>query len=146
MEPDGKMILFSSNVYPGAFTDSANKKIAEARKNLKYKARVYTSFPVRDWDHWIEEKKIHLFVQSTEEGRTPEDLLTGMDSTEEKNVLIQGNACWSADSKAVLFNGIRDGGTRARQEVPTYLYKADVNKGISLVIKDSLNSYTSPAA
>ena len=36
--PDGKMILFINKVYPGNFTDSANKKTAEEKKKLKYNA------------------------------------------------------------------------------------------------------------
>lgn len=116
--PDGKMILFSSNVYPGAFTDSANKKIADERKNLKYKARVYTSFPVRDWDHWIEEKKAHLFIQSVDTGSKARDLLAGMDSIAERKLLLNGNACWTSDSKAVLFSATNEGSTSAWQDDP----------------------------
>jgi Tol biopolymer transport system component len=57
--PDGKMILFTNKVYPGNFSDSANKKTTEERKKLKYNARVYTSFPIRNWDVWIDEKQTH---------------------------------------------------------------------------------------
>src|SRR2546421_613640 len=50
--PDGKALLFTSTVYPGALDDEANKKIAAERKAQKYRARVYESFPVRNWDKW----------------------------------------------------------------------------------------------
>ena len=48
--PDGKAILFTSSVYPGAPDDAANKKIAAERKARKYRARVYDGFPIRNWD------------------------------------------------------------------------------------------------
>ena len=43
--PDGKAILFTSRVYPGAIDDEANKKMAAERKARKYRARVYEGFP-----------------------------------------------------------------------------------------------------
>jgi dipeptidyl aminopeptidase/acylaminoacyl peptidase len=142
--PDSKSILFSGNVYPGAFTDSANKKVAEERKATKYKARVYTSFPVRDWDHWIDEKKTHLFMQGVS-GGTAIDILSRMDSAIERNLLISGSACWSADGKSVIFSGITEGSTRAWQDVPTSLFKADLQSGkVNFLTRDSLNSFTSP--
>lgn len=64
--PDGKALLFTSTVYPGAADEDANKKIAAERKALKYKARVYEKFPIRNWDKWIEDTQGHLFVQSLE--------------------------------------------------------------------------------
>jgi Tol biopolymer transport system component len=51
--PDGKTLLFTSTVYPGAADDEANKKVAAERKAQKYRARVYDKFPVRNWDKWI---------------------------------------------------------------------------------------------
>ena len=39
--PDGKAILFTSTVFPGAGDEDANKKMAAERKAQKYRARVY---------------------------------------------------------------------------------------------------------
>ncbi len=76
--PDGKMILFTNKVFPGNYTDSANKKTAEERKKIKYNARVYTSFPIRNWDQWIDDKQTHAFVQSTEPGSVAKDIFTNV--------------------------------------------------------------------
>src|SRR5262245_45157585 len=75
--PDGKAILFTSSVYPGAIDDEANKKIAAERKARKYRARVYDGFPIRNWDRWLDELQTHVFVQSLEPGAKPKDLLAG---------------------------------------------------------------------
>jgi dipeptidyl aminopeptidase/acylaminoacyl peptidase len=142
--PDGQSILFTSSVYPGAFTDSANKKMADERKSLKYKARVYTSFPVRDWDHWIDEKKTHLFVQNISSG-SANDILSHLDSAFENKLIIGGSACWSADGKSVIFSGITEPKTRAWQDVPSHLFKAEILSGkVDYLIRDSLNSHSSP--
>ena len=61
--PDGKMLLYTNKVYPGNYSDSAYKKTAEEKKKIKYNARVYTSFPIRNWDVWLDEKQTHVYVQ-----------------------------------------------------------------------------------
>ncbi len=137
--PDGKMILFTSRVYPNAFTDSANKKIAEEKKKIKYKARVYTSFPIRNWDQWLDEKQTHLHVQS-------------IDSINARNVFIGinlitkagfsfGSATWSVDGKEIIFSATTNMNSAAFQEPTSNLYKVSVNGGeASELIKDG-NDY-----
>src|SRR5713101_8176735 len=66
--PDGRAILFSSVVYPGATTDSANRAAAAERRARKYNARVYDASPIRLWDHWLDDRRPHLFVQALEPG------------------------------------------------------------------------------
>ncbi|MEY2792958.1 MAG: Acylaminoacyl-peptidase [Bacteroidota bacterium] len=58
----GDMVLFQSKVYPKAFSDSISKKLVEEKKKIKYKARVFTTFPVRYFDQWLDEKQAHLFT------------------------------------------------------------------------------------
>jgi len=52
---DGRLIAFTSRVFATAFTDSLSKKMADEKKKIKTKARVYTSFPIRYWDSWLDE-------------------------------------------------------------------------------------------
>ena len=61
--PDGKAILFESNVFPGALDDEANKKIEKELKDRKYNVRAYEHFPVRFWNHWLDEKSPTILVQ-----------------------------------------------------------------------------------
>src|SRR5207248_5370874 len=70
---DGKAILFESSVYPGAKTDEDNRQIAADRKARKYNVRAFDSFPVRYWDHWLDDQRPHLFVQTLEEGAKARD-------------------------------------------------------------------------
>ncbi|MFN0107222.1 MAG: TolB family protein, partial [Blastocatellia bacterium] len=62
--PDGKAILFQSSVFPGTLNDDDNKKAAADRKARKWNARVYDSFPIRNWDRWLDDRQTHVFVQS----------------------------------------------------------------------------------
>ena len=61
--PDGKAILFESSVYPNALDDEANKKISADRKALKYNVHVYEHFPVRFWNHWLDDRQPTILVQ-----------------------------------------------------------------------------------
>jgi len=72
--PDGKALLLRSTVFPGAADEETNKRVATERKALKYKARVYEKFPIRNWDKWIEDTQPHLFVQSLEPDAKAKDL------------------------------------------------------------------------
>jgi dipeptidyl aminopeptidase/acylaminoacyl peptidase len=143
--PDGQTILFSSSVYPHAFTDSANKKIAEEKKKEKYKARVYTSFPIRDWDHWIEEKRTHFFVQSISAGSKEKDIFINMPMVKEVGFNVQGSPAWTTDSKAIIFSAVTEANTAAFQDVPSKLFKIELAdlKG-AVIMNDSLSSFTSP--
>src|ERR1035438_10090891 len=75
--PDGTAILFESRVYPGARNDEDNRKIAAERKERKYNLRIFDSFPIRYWDHWLDDLRPHVFVQGLEEGAGARDVLVG---------------------------------------------------------------------
>lgn len=125
--PDGSMMLFSSKVYPGAFTDSANKKIAEEKKKIKYKVREYEHFPIREWDQWIDEKQTHLFVQKTEPGATPKDLFSTTDIIKSDGFKVSSNACWSADGKEIIFIATTELNKAAYKEPADNIYIVSVN-------------------
>src|SRR5881394_2273781 len=75
--PDGRALLFASMVYPGATSDSANRAAIAERKARKYNARVFDASPIRLWDHWLDDRRPHLFVQSLDPGAPARDLLAG---------------------------------------------------------------------
>ena len=67
VSPDGKWLL-----YQGAFDP-----LSASRKQRKYNARAFDAFPIRQWDHWLDERRQHLFVQALEPGVKAKDLLDG---------------------------------------------------------------------
>jgi dipeptidyl aminopeptidase/acylaminoacyl peptidase len=140
--PDGKMILFNSSVFPGAYTDSANKKITEERKKIKYKARVYTQFPIRSWDRWLDDKQPHMFVQAIGSDKA-KDLLTDVAISRQEGFTV-GGAEWSADGKWIVFSAVTDAGTIAYQESVSNLYSVPVNGGDAKQLTNDGNSYGNP--
>ncbi len=143
--PDGKMLLFTNKVFPGGFTDSANKKITEERKKTKYNARVYTSFPIRNWDVWNDDKQTHVFIQSIEPGSTPKDIFTSVSALVKEGFNFTGSLCWAPNSKEVIFSASTDYTTAAWQEPSTNLFRISIEGGDAVQLTKDGNDYGSPA-
>ena len=65
--PDGKTILFTSDVYPEcdgepAAESACNAKTLEERKNGKVKAQIFTHLLYRHWNAFKEGTRTHIFV------------------------------------------------------------------------------------
>ena len=141
--PDGSMILFNSNVYPKCYTDSANKKAIEAKKKIKYKARVYTAFPVRLWDHWLDERQTHAFVQSLEPESKAVDIFTQVSISQLEGFRYTG-ATWSPDGKEIIFSATTDANTAAYQYTSSNLYKVSLHGGDASRLTNDKNDYSNP--
>lgn len=113
----GDLILFQSKVYPKAFTDSLSKKIAEERKKIKYKARVYTTFPVRYFDQWLDEKQSHLFTLDLNSQKV-QNLMSHTDIVYEQGYGL-GSYEFAPNNEDVVFTASNDLTTSAYQN-PTY--------------------------
>ena len=74
--PDGKHILFISEVFPDCPTEECNKAKLDKEKASKVKARSYTSLLYRHWDQWQSRRRKHLFVADLD-GGTAKDLTPG---------------------------------------------------------------------
>jgi len=129
--PDGKAILFSSVVYPGALDDEANRKIAKERKDQKYKVRTYESFPIRSWDRWLDDMQVHVLVQSLEPGAKARDLLAptqlvkkpGFAGRTTEGSRDDVDALWSPDGASILFVATTARNTSAYAEYGTDIYR-----------------------
>ncbi|HEX8999890.1 MAG TPA: S9 family peptidase [Blastocatellia bacterium] len=149
--PDGKAILFQSSVFPGTLNDEDNKKAAADRKARKWNARVYESFPIRNWDRWLDDKQTHVFVQSLEPGAKARDLLAG-------TKLVAGagfagvtgagsddlNATWSPDGQSVVFAASDNRNVAAYAETSTHLYAVSINGGEPKPLTNGQDSYSGP--
>ncbi|HEX5707682.1 MAG TPA: S9 family peptidase [Pyrinomonadaceae bacterium] len=149
--PDGGAILFTSSVYPGARDDEENKKLAAERKGRKYRARVYESFPVRNWDRWLEDTQAHLFVQTLDEGAKAKDLLAGT-----RLVATQGfggnltnsgeelSAAWSPDGQWVVFVATTNRNVAAYANTDTHLYRVAATGGEPVAVTTGAGSHGQP--
>ncbi len=141
--PNGKMILFNSIVFPQVYVDSLNKKMIAEKKNIKYKARVYTTFPIREWDHWRDEKQTHAFVQAIESGSQARDIFSEVAISKLEGFQFY-NATWSIDNSEIVFAASTDFNTGAYQESSSHLYKVSVSGGDATKLTSDKNDYADP--
>jgi dipeptidyl aminopeptidase/acylaminoacyl peptidase len=149
--PDGKAILFQSSVYPGATNEEENKKLAAERRNRKYRARVYESFPIRNWDRWLEDTQTHVFIQSLEPGAKAKDLLAGTKLVAEAGYVGQSTsggddllAAWTPDGQTVIFTASINRNAAAYSETNTNLYAVSINGGEPRQLTTGQDSYGGP--
>jgi dipeptidyl aminopeptidase/acylaminoacyl peptidase len=150
--PDGNAILFVSGVYPGAADDEANKKAAKERKDRKFNVRAYDSFPIRNWDRWLDDTQAHLLVKTLDD-KPSVDLLAGT-----KLVASAGfagrtgegstetiDAAWSPDGATVVFAVTTNRNTAAFAEYGADLYAVSAKGGEEpRLIAHHPGSYTRP--
>jgi len=152
--PDGNAILYVTGVWPGAADDEANRKLVKERKDRKYNVRVYTSFPVRQWDRWLDEQQTHLAVQLLAQTgvSVPHDLLAGTKLVLETGFSGRGgeggrdeiDAAWSPDGQSVVFNATTKRNSAAYAEVAVDLYRVAVGGGEPELIAHADGGYGRP--
>ena len=140
--PDGRFVLFQSNVDP----------IAAERKDRKYRARVYDAFPIRHWDKWLDETQRRLFVQALEPGTIARDVLAGT-----KLSALPGfgggpassgqdlQPAWTPDSRSIVFTASTNRHEAAFAEVRFDLYSVSADGGEPRKLTQGPQSYTKPA-
>ncbi len=78
---DGKHVAFVSVMFPGAKDETENRARIDERRNRKANVRTYDGFPIRSWDHWLDERQPRIFVQALDDDGlargAPRDLLLG---------------------------------------------------------------------
>lgn len=149
--PDGQALLFVSTVYPGAADDDANKKIAADRKAQKYRVRVYEKFPIRNWDKWIDDTQVHLFVQIAQPGAKAKDLLAGTKLVNERGfagrVSDSGeelDGVWTPDSNEIVFVASTNRDAAAYANTNTSLFKVSANGGEPVRLTASGDNFDRP--
>ncbi len=141
ISPDGKRLLYQSDFDP----------LAAARKQRKYNARAFDTFPIRQWDHWLDEKRPHLFVQALEPGAQAKDILEGTKLAAEKGFDgVQGNsgsdlqAVWTPDSSAIIFVAATNQHQAAFANVETHLYQLPAAGGEAKALTSGQDTFSNP--
>ncbi len=76
VSPDGKQLVFISEVFPDCPDEECNKAKLEAEKKNPVKARVITSLLYRHWDSWQSARRKHLLTVPVTGGKA-RDLTPG---------------------------------------------------------------------
>ena len=141
--PDGKALLFTSLVYP--------KGIDEARKNRKYVVRAFDSFPVRRWDHWFDERQIHVFVQTLEPTSQVQDLLADTRLTaspgyggDDFDAGEELEAVWAPDGQSIVFVATTERNAAAYSTTHTHLFQVPAAGGEARQLTSGETTYEHP--
>ena len=149
--PDGGAIAVVTDVYPGARTDDDNRRIATERRNRRWNARVYDSFPIRDWDRWLDDRHPTLVVQVLEPGGQPKDVLAG--SKLVAGVGFGGQwgsgsdtiaSAWSPDGRGLVFAATTNRNEAAFTDVAQPLWYVPVAGGEPQRLTSGADSYGRP--
>ncbi|MGH9674100.1 MAG: prolyl oligopeptidase family serine peptidase, partial [Bryobacteraceae bacterium] len=68
VSPDGRNLVFTSEVYPECADEACNKKKLDEENASKVKARIYTSLLYRHWNTWQGTRRSHLMVVPVDGG------------------------------------------------------------------------------
>jgi len=134
--PDGQAILFETSVYPGAFDDDANRKIALERKALKSNVRIYDHSPIRFWNRWLDDRRPTIMIQTLEPGAKAIDILSrtefarsdgfGGDLNDGGETL---SPIWSPDGQDVVFIATHQKANAAHGHVNFQIYRLSAAGG-----------------
>jgi dipeptidyl aminopeptidase/acylaminoacyl peptidase len=108
--PDGSAIAYVSEVFPEysikpfAESDTLNKWKLGELEHGKVKAQVFTHLLYRHWDHWVDGKRQHIFLQRFPAG-TPTDLTPGdRDAVPSSSTFSAGiDFAFSPDGKEIAY-------------------------------------------
>jgi dipeptidyl aminopeptidase/acylaminoacyl peptidase len=105
--PDGKNILFTSEVYPGCGDDLCNKTAEETRAKSPVKAMIFTHLLFRHWNHFTNVKRSHLFVVPAD-GGVAKDITPGNYDVPPFSLGGQDDYAISPDGKEVAYTSNHD--------------------------------------
>lgn len=139
--PDGRSIAYQGTHDP----------FAAERKSRKYNARVYDSFPIRLWDHWLDGKHPRLFVLSLAEGARPVDVLGRSQLVQEPgfdgfstNSGGDLQPAWTPDGQSLVFTATVNANAAAYADVLTQLYVVPAAGGEPRRISNGKDNYANP--
>jgi dipeptidyl aminopeptidase/acylaminoacyl peptidase len=152
---DGRHLAFVSIMYPGAADDAANRARIEAHRARKANVRIYEGFPIRAWDHWLDERQPRVFVLPMDEdglpAGPPRDLLAGTkllaspgfagrqtDTGEEIEIEF------TPDSRALVFVASTNIDEAAHAFTDAQLFVVDVKGGEPRQITKGKDSWSQP--
>ncbi len=137
--PDGRRILFTATAQsPGAASRKSN-------------ARVYENFPIRFWDHWLDQKHTHIFVIEDRPGASAKDILadTQWSTTPGMAGSLSNsgedlNPVWTPDSKSIVFQSDINQHEAAFAIVKTKVFLISADGGEPQPLSSGAFSYGNP--
>jgi dipeptidyl aminopeptidase/acylaminoacyl peptidase len=131
--PDGKYLLFSSEVYPECDSADAQKALScnasmkRAAADSKVKAHIATHLLFRHWNRWKDGRRSHLFIVAVDGSSPARDLTPGDYDTPPFSLGGPDNYAFSPDGAEICFASNHD----AHEELSTNmdLFTIDIRTG-----------------
>jgi dipeptidyl aminopeptidase/acylaminoacyl peptidase len=149
--PDGRSIAFVADAWPGARDEADNRRLDQERRKRPYDARVYETFPIRNWDKWLDERQPRLYVVPVD-GGPARDLLAGSALLKERGYAgrtedegIRLDPAWAPDGRGLVFAASVDRDRAARQFTTTQLWYVPVAGGEPRRLTTGQDTWTEPA-
>jgi dipeptidyl aminopeptidase/acylaminoacyl peptidase len=128
--PDGKRIVFQAALWPGGVDEESNRKAAQDKKDAKSKVRVYQTFPIRDFDRWIDEARNHLWVVDIGGDRKSRPLFAGSKLAARPGYNGDAlGATWTPDGQSIVFAAADKADAAARAMVLSSLWQVPAAGG-----------------
>ncbi len=144
--PDGSRLLFLSGSWPEATDPETNEKAVKERKDRKSKVRIYDSFPIRNWDRWVDEAQTRLYVVAPERDAKAKDLLAGS-----KLLSMPGfsggdslQPVWVPDGTSIVFAASINRNVAAYDAPNTHLFEVSAAGGEPRQLTSGTADYGSP--
>jgi Tol biopolymer transport system component len=152
---DGRQVAFVSIMYPGAKDEAANKARIEAQRTRKSSARIFEGFPIRSWDHWLDERQVRIFVmpldQDGQPTGPPRDLLadTNLVSTpgfagRQTDTGEELDLEFTPDNRALVFAAATNRDKAAYEFTDSQLFVVEVAGGEPRAFTRGMNSWSLP--
>ena len=128
--PDGKRIVFQAAMWPGATDEETNRKAVQEKKNAKSKVRIYETFPIRNFDHWIDESKVHVWIVDVGGDRKARSLFSGSNLASLPG--YNGDSlspAWTPDGASLVFAAADKADAGARAMVLASLWQVPIAGG-----------------
>jgi dipeptidyl aminopeptidase/acylaminoacyl peptidase len=104
LSPDGNTLAVVASVFPSCTDMACNERRLKERADDPVKARVITEMPFRRWDSWVDGRRNHIFVMSSDGGSatdlTPGDVDSPIWSGEEGGEEV----AFSPDGRELCFS------------------------------------------
>ena len=152
---DGRQLAFVSIMFPGAYDEEANKAKIEAHRTRKSSARIFDGFPIRSWDHWLDERQVRIFVQPLDEDGlptgSPRDLLAGTQlaanpgfAGRQTDIGEELEIEFTPDNRSLVFAAATNRDKAAFAFTDSQLLVVDVAGGEPRAITRGVNSWSLP--
>ena len=152
---DGRQLAFVSIMYPGTNDEASNKARIEAYRTRKSSARIFEGFPIRSWDHWLDERQVRIFVQALEEDGVPagppRDLLAGTQlaanpgfAGRQTDIGEELEIEFTPDNRSLVFAATTNRDQAAHAFTDSQLFVVDLAGGEPRVITRGMNSWSLP--